>query len=176
MMTNFLPFLSIFLSHDDVTKWKHFPRYWAFVRGIHRSTVNSPHKGRWRGAMMSPLICALNKRLSKPSRGRWLETPSRSLWRHCNDISSCYPKQLARFCFIVCYHLATVCLVPMRFAHDIWIINICAVWYQSICIKYNDTLYQQCHENLFYLKLIYKWSILPLPLSPSVNKSAESLD
>ena len=23
--------------HDDVTKWKHFPRYWPFVRGIHRS-------------------------------------------------------------------------------------------------------------------------------------------
>ena len=26
---------------DDVIKWKHFPRYWAFVRGIHRSPVNS---------------------------------------------------------------------------------------------------------------------------------------
>ena len=32
--------------HDDVIKWKHFPRYWPFVRGIHRSTVNSPHKGQ----------------------------------------------------------------------------------------------------------------------------------
>ena len=30
--------------HDDVIKWKHFPRYWPFVQGIHRSTVNSPHK------------------------------------------------------------------------------------------------------------------------------------
>ena len=28
-------------SHDDVIKWKHFPLYWPFVRGIHRSTVNS---------------------------------------------------------------------------------------------------------------------------------------
>ena len=25
------------LTHDDVIKWKHFPRYWTFVRGIHRS-------------------------------------------------------------------------------------------------------------------------------------------
>ena len=25
------------ISHDDVIKWKHFPRYWPFVRGIHRS-------------------------------------------------------------------------------------------------------------------------------------------
>ena len=23
--------------HDDVIKWKHFPRYWPFARGIHRS-------------------------------------------------------------------------------------------------------------------------------------------
>ena len=44
--------------HDDVIKWKHFPRYWPFVRGIHRSRVNSPHKGQWRGALMFSLICA----------------------------------------------------------------------------------------------------------------------
>ena len=28
----------------------------------------------------------LNKRLSKQSWGWWFETPSRLLWRHCNDI------------------------------------------------------------------------------------------
>ena len=44
--------------HDDVIKWKHFPRNWPFVRGIHRSPVNSPHKGQWRGALMFTLICA----------------------------------------------------------------------------------------------------------------------
>ena len=43
--------------HDDVIKWKPFPRYWPFVRGIHRSPVNSPHKGQWRGALMFSLIC-----------------------------------------------------------------------------------------------------------------------
>ena len=32
------------------SKWKLFPRDWPFVRGIHRSSVNSPHKGQWRGA------------------------------------------------------------------------------------------------------------------------------
>ena len=45
-------------THDDVIKWKHFPRYWPLVRGIHRSPVNSPHKGQWRGALMFTLICA----------------------------------------------------------------------------------------------------------------------
>ena len=44
--------------HDDVIKWKHFPRYWPFVRGINRSPANSPHKGQWRGALMFSLICA----------------------------------------------------------------------------------------------------------------------
>ena len=33
--------------HDDVIKWGHFPRYWPFVWGIHRSPVNSPHRGQW---------------------------------------------------------------------------------------------------------------------------------
>ena len=47
-----------YVLHDDVIKWKHFPRYWAFVRGIHRSLVNSPHKGQWRGAVIFSLICA----------------------------------------------------------------------------------------------------------------------
>ena len=46
------------IDHDDVIKWKTFPRNWPFVRGIHRSLVNSPHKGQWRGALMFSLICA----------------------------------------------------------------------------------------------------------------------
>ena len=44
--------------HDDVIKWKHFPRYWPFVRGIHRPPGNSSYKGQWRGALMFSLICA----------------------------------------------------------------------------------------------------------------------
>ena len=45
-------------GHDDVTKWKYFAHHWPFVRGIHRSPVNSPHKGQWRGALMFSLICS----------------------------------------------------------------------------------------------------------------------
>ena len=45
-------------THDDVIKWKHFPRNWPFVREIHRSPVNFPHKGQWRGALMFSLIYA----------------------------------------------------------------------------------------------------------------------
>ena len=43
-------------THDDVIKWKYFPRYCPFVR--------------------------LKKRLSKQSWGWWFEMLLRSLWRH----------------------------------------------------------------------------------------------
>ena len=65
-------------THDDVIKWKHFPRYWPFVWGIHLSPVNCPTK-------VSDAE-RLNKRFRKQSWGWWLETPLRPLWRHCSGI------------------------------------------------------------------------------------------
>ena len=44
--------------HDDVIKWKHFPRYWHFVLEINRSPVNPPDKGQRRGALMFSLVFA----------------------------------------------------------------------------------------------------------------------
>ena len=71
-------------KHDDVIKWKHFPRYWPFVRRIHGSPVDSPHKGKGHRAFMFSLICGPDKQLRKLSRRRWFGTPSRSLWRPRN--------------------------------------------------------------------------------------------
>ena len=48
--------LNFVVQHDDVIKWKHFTWNWPFVWGIHRSPVNSPHKGQWRGDFMFSLI------------------------------------------------------------------------------------------------------------------------
>ena len=45
-------------KHDDVIKWKHFPRNWPFVREIQWSPVNFPYQGQWRGALMFSLIYA----------------------------------------------------------------------------------------------------------------------
>ena len=44
----------VIIGHGDVIKWKHFLHYWR----IHRSAVNSPHKGQWRRALMFSLIRA----------------------------------------------------------------------------------------------------------------------
>ena len=67
------------LCHDDVIKWKHFPRYWPFVRAI-------PSQRPVTRSFDVFFDLRLNKRLSKQSRRRWFETPLRSLWRHCNVI------------------------------------------------------------------------------------------
>ena len=69
---------------DDVIKWKHFPRYWPFVRGIDRSPVGSPHKRPVARSFDVIYDLHLKKRLSDQSRRRWFEKPSHSLWRHCN--------------------------------------------------------------------------------------------
>ena len=67
------------IIHDDVIKWKHFPRYWPFVRGIHRSPVDSPHKGQSHVALMFFFLSAPGERVEQTS-----VTP-RSLWRHRNE-------------------------------------------------------------------------------------------
>ena len=45
-------------NHDGVIKWKHFPHYWPFERGIHQSLVNFHHKDQWCRALMFSLVCA----------------------------------------------------------------------------------------------------------------------
>ena len=71
------------LTHDDVIKWKHFPCYGPFMRGIHRSSVN------FSDAEFDVFFyLRLNKRLSKQSWVWWIETPALQLWRHCNMYAS----------------------------------------------------------------------------------------
>ena len=50
------------LEAEENTWWRHqmeiFSALLALLRGIHRSPVNAPHKGQWRGALMFSFICA----------------------------------------------------------------------------------------------------------------------
>ena len=50
------------LQWTPMSWWRHqietFSALLAICAGIHRSPVNSPHKGQWRGALMFSLICA----------------------------------------------------------------------------------------------------------------------
>ena len=92
--------------HDDVIKWKHFPRYWSFVRGIHRGRIHrSPGEFRAHRPVTRSFHVffdlRLNQRLSKQSWCWWFETLPRQLWRHCNGNIACgsatVPKRLSNF-------------------------------------------------------------------------------
>ena len=62
-------------QHNDVIKWKHFPRCRPFVREIHRSSVNSPRKSQWRGDLMFFILAWKNGYVNNRDAG--------DLWRHC---------------------------------------------------------------------------------------------
>ena len=76
-------------QRDDVIKWKHFPRYWPLCGEFtgHRWILLTQRPvARSFGVFFDSLICAGKKRLSKETWGWWFDTPSSSLWRHCNDL------------------------------------------------------------------------------------------
>ena len=65
-------------THDDIIKWKHFPRYLPFVREFTDHMWIPLTKPVTR---IFDVFCCLRsyKKLSKQSRHRWFETPSRSI-------------------------------------------------------------------------------------------------
>ena len=68
--------------HDDVIKWKHFSALLALCEG--NSLVT--HEFHLTKASDIFFDLSLDTWLRKSSRRRWLETPSRSLWCHCNAL------------------------------------------------------------------------------------------
>ena len=71
--------------HDGDIKWKHFPRYWPFARGSHRSPVNYLSQRPVARSFDVFFQLCLTEGLSKQSWDWWFGMPSRSLWRHCNE-------------------------------------------------------------------------------------------
>ena len=71
-------------KHDDVTKWKHFPRYWPFC-GEFTGHRWIPHTKPVTRSFDVFIDLRLNKRLSKHSWGWWFETLSCPSWRHSNE-------------------------------------------------------------------------------------------
>ena len=169
------------IHHDDVIKWKHFPRYWTFVRGIHRSPVNSPHKGQWCGALMFSYICAWW--LSKQSWGWRFEKPSHPLWCHCND----YFKDAHCFyslwkLFLQCMPLATHAdyddmLKPREYDYISYSNNLCLIWWPFFRISsYGDPMRAQWHHGM---KMIYAllalceiWRLFVINLDKLFNKQS----
>ena len=99
-----LPCYFSLLYNDDVIRWKHFPRYWLFVRGIHWSLVVSPHKGQWRRALMFSLISAwTNGWTNNRDPGDLRRCPAR------NDVTVMFSDNLFRLSWSSSFHR----LLPM---------------------------------------------------------------
>ena len=82
--------------YDDVISWKHFLRYWPFVRGNPPVTSEFPSRRPVTRSFDVFFDLCLNKQLSKQSWGWRFEMPLRSLWRHCNN--PFYPSTCSSLC------------------------------------------------------------------------------
>ena len=101
------------------------------MQGIHRSPVNSPHKGQWREALMFSSICAwINLWVSNRESG--------DLRRHCAHYDVIAMKQLIFCIMVVWYHLDLCCCRPafhlQKMLHNLLIFNISYCRHTSVTI------------------------------------------
>ena len=136
-------------EHDDVIKWEHFPRSWPFLRGIHRSPVNSPHKGQWSGALMFSSICVwINDWVNSREAGDLIH------YRAHYDVivmKNCISHGLQNFCKVFhCKKTLRYYTLIGQYIVSLWKKNtFCiasSVWYAAIWIRPN-------HYEWF----LYKW-------------------
>ena len=121
-------------NYSNVTKW------WRHQMETYSALlVNSPHRGQWRGALMFSLICALNKRLSNQSWGWWYQTPSCSLWRHCNGCANISQDAITKS--------KHICLCPFTFFLNSCFVLTCSSWFVHIRI-------QPCHSSGYSYHLL----------------------
>ena len=155
------------------------------MRELHRSQVNSPHKSQWLGDLMFSLLCAMNQRLSKQSRGWWFKTPSCQWWRHCNDnvLANYFAVHSSNrfqttwiyiqivsitFLFMICHSMKNT-----------WSLNLVTIWYLSWALTHrwqvtrtNDLSFigtkfseSQCNPFFWFFKIVCKiltiWCMSP---------------
>ena len=157
--------------HDDVIEWKHYPRYWPFVRRIQQSPVDSLHKGYWRALMFS-LTCAwangwTNTRDSVDLRHH----RAHYQWSHCN---------VSRFCqhwLSNQYHIYIWLVTPQLSCGDtcqIWkwlkIITGIAKLKGKLIGEMNDRSFCNRIPVPFLIKLSMRYICLVLSLS-KLNRS-----
>ena len=96
----------IWWRHDDVIKWKHFSALLALCEGNPLVTDEFPSQRPLTRSFDVFFDLRLNKRLSKHSRRRWFETPSRSLWRHCIGVCRSWESMPFSFQNSKCHELS----------------------------------------------------------------------
>ena len=125
------------LIHGGVIKW-------PFVRGIHRSPVDSPPKGQWHGTLMCSLICAWTNRR---------DTGDLKRYRARYDVAVMIHAYLACFCVTLwrilsnyrylltqtrcnCWHVGFDVMVTRKFTFKhVLTFSMCFVFAYKICIS-----------------------------------------
>ena len=115
-------------------QWKHFPRNWPFEREIHRSIVQSPHKGQWRVALMFPLIWAwTNGWENKQDAG--------DLRRHCAHYGVTVKCVCVHVCLCLQRYKPTTCITVI--SHDTHVmLLLCYINFSLValhCVIYSDS-------------------------------------
>ena len=142
MIWGWVPKCSAAWNHDDVIKWKHSPRYWPFVWGIHRSPVISPHKGQWRGALMFYLICAwINRWVNNGEAGDF-----RSYRAHCDVIVMAHSKAYWFHQLVISNHCGQTMGRRVRLS-GISISQFRLSWKDPSPGKYRDSAYHRLYST-----------------------------
>ena len=103
----------VFIDHILMTSWwRHqmetFSALLAFCAGKSPVTGKFPSQRPVTRSFDVSFDLCLNKRLCKQSRCRWFETPSRSLWRHCNVVNSYALTHWGRLTYLCVSKLTTI--------------------------------------------------------------------
>ena len=147
-------------EHDDVIKWKHFPRYWPFVGG------DSPATGEF--LAQRPVTRSfnvffdlrLNKHLSKQSWEWWFETASSSLWLQCNETHS--GSLMLLYCLLSCMCYFPYDEVFLKYTyrpHVCITITICKIsrqyvaLFSSLLLQFR--LYRLRYNVMIYINMIF---------------------
>ena len=111
----------------------------------------------------------LNKRLSKQSWGWWFDTPSRPLWRHCNDVTIGHTESLKEPCaYFVRYavyrnHPCITCAQSGH--HSVVIMGRMAFQITSLTNVYStvysgpDQRKHQSSASLAFVGRIHRWPV-----------------
>ena len=154
--------ISISYLHDDVIKWKNFLRCRPVVWGIHRSPVNSPHKGQWRGALMFSLIHTwinvwVNKRKAGDLRRHraHYDVIVMILWRQWSICAYCGVMMLGSCLIVTLKQTHNVIITSLLrrqndFTMSVWrnncvIITLCDQWHHDLA--YGDIKLACCHHT-----------------------------
>ena len=148
----------VWLTHTDMIKtwWRHQMETFSVLLALRAG--NSPVTGEF--PAQRPVTRSfdvffdlhLNKLLSKQSWGWWFETPSCSLWCHCNDTTLFYAVCSQLFWYHIYFIFSLVIIIHFK----AWIISNCIGsvvnglrWW---CIT------DQHHNSLWFIKVI--WHLL----------------